>query len=345
MNANRRQFLKLGLAGAAGALAPAAGETRELKARLPDAVGVLYDATLCIGCKACEVACKKANGLPSAHDAGLEESCGVTGIWDASQGLSSRTLTKVKAFAEPQAAGVEGPRRVSFIKRSCMHCVDPNCVSACPVSALTKDPQTGIVRYNPDACIGCRYCQLACPFNVPRFEFDKPFPKIVKCEMCADRQAEGKIPACAEACPTGASLFGRVSDLLDEAHRRLALKAGGTTEYPLHRLGAGEMRRGRVAEYQPKVYGEFDGGGTQTLLLASVPFEDLGMPSLGDDSRARLTETIQHGLYQGLAAPALLLGGLVFTVYRRTRVAESEESQASEAPAAGDQSGQEDHHE
>lgn len=336
MNADRRQFLKASLAGAAGALTPVLTQARALKPRVPDAVGVLYDATLCIGCKACEVACKEANHLPSAHDSTLEQAHGVRGVWDAGTGLGSCTMTKIKAFTDGTAADRAAPRRVSFIRRGCMHCVDPNCVSACPVSALTKDAETGIVRYNPDACIGCRYCQLACPFNVPRFEFDKPFPKIVKCEMCADRQAEGEIPACSAACPTGANLFGRVSDLLEEAHRRLALKPGSITEYPVHRLGGDTTRLARVADYEPRVYGETDGGGTQMLLLAGVPFEDLGLPNLGDDSRARITETIQHALYQGLAAPGLLLGGLIFTVYRRARVAESEAPDAPDAPSATD---------
>ena len=318
MNSNRRDFLKLMAAGAAGAVtALAAGpvQARPLKPLAPGAIGILYDATLCIGCKACEVACKSANQMPMDHASGIEELHGVSGVWDAPDDLNSRTLNKIKLCATGD--GSQGG--FSFVRRACMHCVDPNCVSACPVSALTKDPVTGIVRYNPDACIGCRYCQLACPFNVPKFEFDQPFPKIVKCQLCTDRVSEGEVPACCAACPTGASLFGPVTDLLAEGHRRLAFQPGETRDYPLHWLGSHDQRTATVTGYVPGIYGESEAGGTQHLLMAGVPFDQLGLPRLGNDSRARLSETIQHTLYQGMFAPTLLFGGLVYAVFRNAR--------------------------
>jgi Fe-S-cluster-containing dehydrogenase component len=321
MNSNRRDFLKImavGAAGAATALAAGPAQARPPKALPPGAVGLLYDATLCIGCKACEVGCKAANQMPMDHDSGVEQAHGVRGVWDAPDDLNSRTLNKIKLCAtgdpgDPNQGGF------SFVKRACMHCVDPNCVSACPVSALTKDPVTGIVRYDADACIGCRYCQLACPFNVPKFEYDKPFPKIVKCQLCSERIAQGALPACAAACPTGACLFGPVTGLLAEGHRRLGFQPGETQDYPIHSLENREHRAAKVTGYVPGIYGETETGGTQQLLMAGVPFDQLGLPPLGEDSRARLSETMQHTLYQGMFAPTLLFGGLVYAVFRSTR--------------------------
>ena len=342
MSINRRGFLK-GLAagaatlGAGSVMSPAVA--RPAKELSPGAVGILYDATQCMGCKACEVACKQANDLPPVDSPALDRAHGVRGVWDAPDDLDSRTMNKIKAY--PGMRAIEASRAdalladlgenqaladepaqgldVSFVKRACMHCVDPDCVSACPVSALTKNPETGIVQYNPDACIGCRYCQVACPFNIPKFEFDKPFPKIVKCQLCPDRIAEGGIPACCEACPTGASLFGRVEDLRAEGHRRLAASPGESIEYPIHALADADTKFATVADYTPRIYGETETGGTQYMLMADVPFERLGLPSLGDASRARLSETIQHSLYGGMVAPTLLLGGLVYAAYRNTR--------------------------
>lgn len=329
MNIDRRDFLKVALAGATTALTTGTAQARPPKELPPDAVGILYDATLCIGCKACEVGCKEANAIPMAFDPVIEQAKGVHAVWDASSDLDSRNLNKIKAYAQGTAAVKDRDHDgYSFVKRACMHCVDPDCVSACPVSALTKDPVTGIVGYNPDACIGCRYCQLACPFNIPKFEYDKAFPKIVKCEMCRHLQAKGEIPACCAACPTGAGLFGRVSDLLKEGHRRLSFKPGQYQDYPIHSLDSGQRRSAEVRGYHPHLYGETETGGTQYMLLAGVPFENLGLPPLGPESSARLSETIQHTVYQGLAAPALLLGGLVYTVYRRTEAERHDEPTA-----------------
>jgi Fe-S-cluster-containing dehydrogenase component len=333
MSIDRRNFLK-GLA--AGAASLGAGSiagpvaARPAKELAPGAVGILYDATQCIGCKACEVACKAHNDLPPVENPALDQVYGVRGAWDGGDDLDSRTINKIKAY--PGLKTVEASRvdavlaesaaasdELSFVKRACMHCVDPNCVSACPVSAMTKDPQTGIVQYNPDACIGCRYCQIACPFNIPKFEYEKTFPQIVKCQLCTDRIAGGGIPACCAACPTGASLFGRVEDLRAEGHRRLAAEPGSRLEYPIHALDSGDTKVGAVADYRPRIYGETETGGTQYMLMADVPFEKLGLPRLGSESSARLSETIQHTLYGGMVAPTLLLGGLVYAAYRNTR--------------------------
>lgn len=169
----------------------------------PSAKGILYDATLCIGCQSCMVACKKANNMP-------EERTAPPGVWDDPIDLSARTLNIIKKYQHGDGEVKDTPEGYSFVKRHCMHCLEPSCVSACPVSAMTKDKVSGIVKYDKDKCIGCRYCQVACPFNIPKFQWDSPTPEIVKCQLCSHLLEKGGISACCEICPTGASLFGPV---------------------------------------------------------------------------------------------------------------------------------------
>ncbi|EIC20582.1 hydrogenase 2 operon protein HybA [Thiorhodovibrio frisius] len=343
MNIDRRQFFKVMAAGSAVAVGASPVQARECKTLPPDAIGILYDANLCIGCKACEVACKDANDMPVSGQGAIDQAYGVNGAWDGDDDLNGRTMNKIKAYvAEGSRTDLDDPD-ACFIKRACMHCIDPDCISACPVSALTKDPFTGIVQYNADACIGCRYCQLACPFNIPKFQYDKTFPQIVKCQMCAPRIADGEIPACCDVCPTGASLFGRVEDLRAEGHRRLAMQPGERAEFPLNQLG-GKTRETEAEKYLPHLYGETESGGTQYLMVAGVPFEQLGMPPVGDESRARLSETLQHTLYKGMVAPGLLLGGLVYAAYQHTK--EDREDHPEHDPESEDKSvcGQPEHH-
>ena len=206
----------------------------------------------------------------------------------------------------------------SFIRRFCMHCVDPSCVSACPVSALTKDPETGVVRYNKNNCIGCRYCQIACPYNIPKFQWDLAFPQIVKCQLCSHRFAQGGYSACCEFCPTGASIFGNTQDLLKEAKRRLSLTPGQMAEYPLQRVDSPDKTQRPVTPYLNHIYGAQEGGGTQVLMLANVPFNKLGLPQLPPESQASRSETLYHTLYKGMIVPYVILGGLFFLIYKNT---------------------------
>jgi len=292
MSISRRSLLKrLAAGGAAAAVAPATALAGSAKARPDDAVGLLYDATRCIGCKACMHACREANGLaPAARD----------GKWDDATSLNASAKNVITFYH-----GADG--RSSFMKMQCMHCVDPACASVCMLGALHKGAR-GVVEYDADACVGCRYCQVACPFNVPAFEWQSATPKVVKCELCRNRLAQGKIPACAEICPRQAVIFGSYKDLLREAHERLAA----------------EPKR-----YLPKVYGEKDGGGTQVLYLsaAGISFEQLGLPALGEKSVPSLPETIQHTIYKGFIAPVVLYGALAAVVFRNRRKSHGEEAE------------------
>jgi Fe-S-cluster-containing dehydrogenase component len=313
MDIKRRDFLKI---AAGSGILLAAGEpafAREPRKLPSEAVGILYDATVCIGCKVCQVACKESNEMPVEHSAPEK-------IWDDPVDLSSKTLNIIKVYKDGTAENKDSETNgFSFIKRHCMHCVDPSCVSACPVSALKKDPQNGVVSYNKDACIGCRYCQLACPYNIPKFEFDKPFPVIRKCQLCNHRFKDGKYSACCESCPTGASIFGKVTDLLEEAKKRLALKTGEYYNFPVAHVKSGVKSYRAVSKYHNQVYGEKEGGGTQYLMLAGVPFARLGMPQLGERSDASFSEGIQHTVYKGMIAPGVVLAGFLFAAYRSTR--------------------------
>ena len=283
MGISRRTALKGLLTG--GAVAATAGP---VEAALPpkqpeaDAVGLLYDSTQCIGCRACVAACRDANGLQAQPTA-------LNGApYDAPLDLDAHTKTIIKLYDTGAARG--------FVKNQCMHCVDPACVSVCMFSALHKT-KFGIVAYDKESCIGCRYCQVACPFNVPKFEWASATPKIVKCELCRDRLADGKEPACTAVCPRKAVIFGKRADLLREAHERIAKTPG---------------------MYQPTVYGEHEGGGTQVLYLspANVSFAALGLPALGDQAIPYFTENLQHAVYQGFIAPIALYAALAVAMFR-----------------------------
>jgi Fe-S-cluster-containing dehydrogenase component len=315
MSINRRDFLKLTAASGlllATDVKPGQAADAELP---PDAVGFLYDATLCIGCKSCMFNCKKYNtmeggALWSEEDRNVFEWNGPEQIWDAPRDLSAKTLNIIKAYSD----GSEH----SFVKRHCMHCVDPGCVSACPVSAMEKNPRTGIVTYDKDKCIGCRYCQVACPFNIPKFEWELAFPQIRKCQMCSHRQADGGIPACCEFCPSGAAIFGPVTELRKEAEMRLRLRPGSEYEFPLAKVGGSGMPA-KVPQYNGTVYGMKEVGGTQHLMLAAVPFEKMGLPTLPEKSYAATSSGIQHTLYKGMIAPGVVLLGLMAAAYKGSK--------------------------
>jgi len=314
MTLDRRSLLKTlvagGVASTAGAL-PAAAYVR--KTAPPGAMGMLYDTTLCIGCKTCVVACKQANDREADPGPWREAK-----LYDAPVDLNEDTKNIIKLYREGDTT--------SYMKAQCMHCVDPACAAACMLHSLQKDTITGVVTYDPAYCVGCRYCQLSCPFNVAKFEFSKALPLIVKCELCRHRikdaavqgangftrYPKGQGPACCEVCPRDAVIYGRRDELLAEAKRRIAAAQG---KY-----------------YQDRVYGERDGGGTQVLYLSHVPFDKLGLPELGDRPVPEVALSVQEGIYYKVpfVAPVALGVALAAVIYRNRRVEEvrSDEGEA-----------------
>lgn len=323
---DRRQFLKGVFAGTAATAACSVAPVKEAQAiarpalPLPDkAVGMLYDSTLCVGCKACVAACKRANGMPVDIPYDLSTWNGET--WDSAEDLGGKTLNVIKVYQngtmDTKDQEVDG---FAFVKRHCLHCVDPSCVSVCPVGAMSKDGLSGIVSHDKDRCIGCRYCVIGCPFGVPRYQYDDAFGQITKCKFCDHLQADGGMPACCDVCPTGASLFGDVRELQAEADRRLELQPGETYNFPRGELGAGRPgHEAQVKTYKKHVYGETEVGSTQVRYLSAVDFDKLGLPALPEQAFSAVSEGLQHTLYKGMVAPAVLLGGLMYFAYKNTR--------------------------
>lgn len=280
MSLNRRQFIKLAGLGLGGMLLSPKGAQASGGVDAENGVAMLYDTTTCIGCRACQNACKDWNGTPVEPDP--------TGLYDAPMELSADTWTLIQLYDE-------GSER-SFVKHQCMHCLHPACASACPVGALQKTAE-GPVTYDPKRCIGCRYCMVACPFHIPRFEWDETIPVVAKCTFCSDRLAVGDGPACAEACPTGALIWGRRGELLAGAERRLA---------------------DNPDKYVKRIYGKDDGGGTSVLYLSHVPFDKLGFPELGSEPvpefNDRLAPVILPSIFVG---GALILAGVRYVASRQ----------------------------
>ncbi len=253
---DRREFLKVAGASVGGALlsatavAAAGGQNRTKSMKnVPNGAAMLYDATKCIGCRACQTACRRANHKPPELDP--------TGKYDEPKDLSGDTWLLIKLYKE-------NDDNWTFLRRACMHCIEPACVAACPLGALHITPE-GAVAYDTNICFGCRYCMVSCPFEVPRYEWGVVKPYIQKCDLCASngRLGSRKKPACAEACPTNALQFGTRGELLQEAHKRIQ-------ENP--------------DKYLDHVYGEHEVGGTHILYLSSVPFDKQGLPQVGNNS-------------------------------------------------------------
>ncbi len=327
MKIRRRDFLKATASGAALlTLKSTPVSARSVQALPPEAVGILYDSTLCIGCNACMTACKQANGMEP-------EFTGDQKIWDNPRDLSSKTLNIIKEYTNGAADKKDQVEDgYAFIKRQCLHCIDPSCVTACPVSALRKDPENGIVTYNKDACIGCRYCQVACPYNIPKFQWDDPYPEIVKCQLCSHIVNKGGIAACCSVCPTGASLFGPVVELIEEARRRMQMTPGQTYRFPVSSLDSGQYHNYKVARYVRHIYGKEELGGSQVMYLSAVPFEKFGLPAFPKESFVSMASGIQYAIYKGMVYPLVVLAGLIYMVKKQKNTGEEkkEEEQTSD---------------
>ena len=267
---SRRNFLKVVGAGiaASASMSVVKNVSAAGKGDPNNYVGMLYDATMCVGCNACTNACRDWNKTTAELDP--------EGLYDAPQELSADTWTLIQLY--------DGPDEQSFVKRQCMHCVDPACVSGCPVQALQKSAE-GPVTYDPKRCIGCRYCMYTCPYHVPRFQWKAVIPEVSKCTLCVDRVKDGKGSACAERCPTGALVWGKRGDLIADAEKRLAAEPG---------------------RYVNHIYGKDDGGGTSVLYLSHVPFEKLGLPVLKDEAVPHISERTGD-----IFLPGIIVGGTV----------------------------------
>lgn len=285
MTIARRQFLKsVGFSLTAMAASPA--QAWESKAPA-DPLGCLVDVTRCIGCRKCELACNQVNKLPEP-----ETSFEDMRVLDAKRRPTAGSYTVINRYYPGQLTD-RGELVPSFVKVQCMHCQDPACVSACITGALSKK-DNGAVYYDVTRCIGCRYCMVACPFEIPAYDFHDPLtPQVRKCTFCLERLEEGKMPGCASVCPTEAITFGKRSTLLKLAKERIA---------------------NDPARYENHIYGEHEGGGTSWLYIAGQPFDKLGFPSVPDEPLPRRSETIQHALFSYLWSPAVLFAGLALTM-------------------------------
>jgi Fe-S-cluster-containing dehydrogenase component len=288
MDMTRRQALKNLATGTASAVAaagvttmalPGQAHASEVREAPKNAISMLYDTTRCVGCKSCVAACAEANNLKPDTRLG-------DGLHQAPPDLNEFTKNIIKLYKPSDGIGA-----YSYVKQQCMHCVDPTCVAGCSFFALTKNPNTGVVSWNGSKCMGCRYCQISCPYHVPKFQWEGFNPKVVKCEFCPERLAAGKQPACTNVCPTHAVIFGTREELLKEAKSRVQAHPG---KY-----------------YQDRVYGEHDGGGTQVLYLSHVPFEKIGLPEMGTESIASKYMKWQRKLYSYLVVPTVLYATMV----------------------------------
>jgi len=271
MSTGRRSFLKaLGLTG----LTLAAGKEKvygnEAKSDT-EFYGVLYDSTRCVGCQTCEVSCAEANGLTPPEDT-------------PEAGKVRKTTDKYRTVIN----AVQTENGEVYVKTQCMHCNEPACAAACLTQAMHKTHE-GAVIWRGNKCMGCRYCMVSCPFDMPKFEYHSYNPKIEKCTMCNDRTQKGEKPACVANCPADALMYGSRRELIKEARKRIIENPG---------------------VYVDHVYGEHEAGGTGWLYLSAVPFEKLGMKTnIQSKSYPELTKGFLYSVPTiFILWPAILLG-------------------------------------
>ena len=240
---------------------------------------ILTDITKCIGCLECVTACK------NVHNLGID----VPRKWHQYDGLSAKNWTSI--IQRP------GPH---YVRKQCRHCLEPACVSACPVGAL-HTTESGAVAYDTGKCIGCRYCMIACPYGIPRYDWEKAIPYVEKCNLCYDeRLIKGKQPACTEACPTKATIFGERNELLQEAHRRIKSDPG---------------------KYIQKVYGEHEVGGTAVLYISDISLDFLSKPMRpGTMALPKTTALAMHAVPFTFVGVGAVMGGLYWIIRRRQQL-------------------------
>jgi len=284
----------------------------------------LVDVNNCIGCKACQVACKQWNDREGESTELLVQ----LGFQNP-PALSAKTYTLISAHEIPDEAA-PGGLRYTFAMRRCFHCLEPACVSACPTTALFRQ-EDGPVVYNAEKCIGCRYCMLACPWDVPTAEWDSLAPKIQKCTHCADRADQPlplarngqalsphetelfketmAVPACVKACPADALVYGEREEMLQEARRRIAA---------------------RPDRYVNQIYGETEAGGTSVLYVSNVPFEKLGFPDVGKKSYPAFSKPAMTAVPPAVMLVGTMLGA-AYVFFKKRMVAAAGETGATGA--------------
>jgi len=267
---DRRIFLKALGVLSGSTLTAVAGKAAPIG--LGSSVGVLVDTTRCMGCRTCELSCAATHDLPKPD---LSNKA----IFERERTTTESQWTVVNRYTTK--AG-----KIS-VKKQCMHCSQPACTAACLTKAMYKTKE-GPVIWRENKCMGCRYCMVSCPFDIPRFEYGKAVPRIQKCILCWDRLQQGKQPACVEKCPAKALLFGQRSELIETARKRIYSTPG---------------------KYFQQIYGEHEAGGTGWLYLSAVPFEQIGFRTdLGKTPYPEYTRTFLYSVPLVLVlGPAMLL--------------------------------------
>lgn len=283
---SRRDFLKkAGILGAAlSGIKPKEVKAAPKNILSEDRMGVLVDTTYCIGCRRCEYACKNSHDIPTGNLKDYDD----RSIFEKMRRPHDKALTVVNEYSETDKSNPIN------VKVQCMHCDNPACVSACIVGAFSKQ-ENGAIVYNASTCIGCRYCMIACPFQIPAYEFENALtPEVKKCDFCFERQQEGKLPACVEICPVEALTFGKRRNLLSLAEERI------------------EQNPDR---YYNHIYGKNEVGGTSWMYISAQEPSKLDFPKLGNDPAPGVSESIQHGIFAYFVPPLALyalLGGIMW---------------------------------
>ncbi len=295
----RREFLKAGAGLTAGLTAllvsPIASSNAEKvsESALGKQKAMLIDARRCIGCKSCQVACKGWNNLPA-------EKTEITQAEYTNPPHFSAVSWNVVTFKEIGSYDTKAEGTGGLIWRAislrCMHCLEPECVSVCPTEALSKH-KDGPVVYDPDRCVGCDYCVMACPWKVPHLNEKSKI--IGKCTMCADRVEAGIEPSCVAACPTDSLQFGDRDTILRKAHES-------------------------DASY---IYGEKEAGGTSMICISDVPFEEFGLPKVSPDPPS----TFNLNILKPIIGVGAIVGVISFLgFYSQTRLLKALKSKKSD---------------
>ena len=254
--------------------------------------GVLVDITRCIGCRSCQIACKAWHNLDAKYNL-------IDGNLTMPKQLNDKNYTLIE-FAEYEHID----KSWEFIKKQCLHCKEPACASACPVGALIKTKNSAII-YDQWLCIGCRYCMIACPFDIPKYEWDTSNPWIRKCDFCDDRINEGLEPSCVKACPMEVMYFDDYKNILKEAKKRI---------------------KNNPDKYINYVYGENEAGGTSWIYIANRPFDELGFKmNIPKKSYPLFTwkNSLSKILWEEVGLLAIL-GGLLYVRTRKDRKGEKD---------------------